>query len=177
MNLSYDELLAKVNVTFGLSDAELKNLQTSPVPRLAALLPAIAGFPDADRFGLIGLSSYVLGVRNPDVFGARASDCSAVDRRSITYPRPQKGYNKNTFKYGIDLLTLIMLNDYAVDVADDKAKGKFNPITDAGWNISTKKAEALWITNIRRLFLSNEDKAALDAIVTVGGATAYDPGW
>jgi hypothetical protein len=149
-----------------LSLHELESLQTNRTAKLIAAIPFIAGCVDADRVSLQHLTTYLLAQSAERVFDHREEDDDDLFSRLERISHFPDG-DKRMIRRGMNLLALVMLNNYEESMETDRRSGVYNPLVSGVWNV--EKMRRLLIKEVRAVS-SPEMDAIMELEQAVGGS-------
>jgi hypothetical protein len=131
MSFDFEKIMQDMDAAFKLSRKEVEGFKASPVFKVTAAIPYVAGGEDADRAAYVHLSALIVAARLGDdaVSSFRGDDLSSLERR-LQYVFNFVGGDEDVIRQGKALSMYYMLLDYKRDLEEDIKRVKANPASD-----------------------------------------------
>ena len=137
--IDWESIAERVSQSFRFTADEEKRFNDNKVAQLIGATPFIAGCLDPLRTAISNLGTYVLSIRNKDLARPKPSDDQYILRR-LELLNKFIGGDEAVIQRGMNVLALLMLNDYSRDVNEDAELGKYNPISGGAFDFEVEKA-------------------------------------
>ena len=144
LNRFWNDVSFKVTELFDMSGNEVKLFQTCNTAKLIGTLPFLAGTVTAERDSISNLIIYIASVQQATrecYLHTHEDDEEILDRlKPINH---FNGGDRQILHRGMNLLALIMLEDYQRDKELDLKNQKYNPVLSGIWNYEFIKEKIL----------------------------------
>jgi hypothetical protein len=135
------EVADSVADAFRMKPHEREWFRNKPVARLIAAIPLMAGCHDAERTAVAHLGTYLLSIKETKpYFNARPEDDVDVFER-LRLGMNFVGGDQAVIKKGMSMLALCMVIDYAEDIAEDRKRGKYNPVEAGSFDATALRGD------------------------------------
>lgn len=125
----WSALQEDIIVSTRLECSELEILKKSPVARILAAIPYLAGCKNPDQIAVLEVSLYIAAMRNEKLFSHRANQ-TIKERIYSGFLQPLQTGDPDVVEFGFTLLELISLNDHYHDLPSDILTGHANPLKE-----------------------------------------------
>ena len=148
--INWGYFVEELSKTFNLSINEIEWLQNCRTAQLIALIPFIAGCETPERIAFSHLFTYIAEIKNcaTDFFSHTKEDNIYIFHRLERLSTFSSG-NKTIISEGMNILALIMLENYNNSRIEDNKKNQYNPLNDKAWDYNFYKQ--LLMTKIQKI--------------------------
>jgi hypothetical protein len=138
---TWNRLTSIVAAAFRMNSAETAKLKNNKVAHLVGALPYLASCREPERRALIHLSTFVLGSCDSArlVFDHKKEDDYDVMAR-LAAIADFEGGDPSIIARGMKLLATVIISGYQRGAAEDKAAGRYNPLTSGAWRADERLA-------------------------------------
>ena len=139
-----EEVIYRVAAVFNFGIAKKEWLKQSRMARLIASLPFIAGCEKPRETAISHLTVYILSLEDDtkDVFYHTSADDTDIFTRFKPISN-FKGGNRSVIEHGMNLIALCIISNYRKSRERDKARGKYNPGNEAGWDLDSMQKDLI----------------------------------
>lgn len=131
---TWNEIADSLADAFRMQPHEREWFRNKPVARLIAAIPLMAGCQDAERTAVAHLGSYLLSIKSTKpYFTATTADDTDIFER-LRLGMNFVGGDQAVIDRGMSMLALCMVIDYAQDTAEDRMRGKYNPVESGAFD-------------------------------------------
>lgn len=156
-------LVSDISRAFGLNERETGKLRNSRAGKLIGMLPRIAGTETPKRDGCSSLAVFLMSIRETKSYYAHQMSDDRDILARLHDVMHFNGGDRQIIRKGMSLLALMMINDYQRDRGEDRAAGRYNPISSGAWDYAELKKEL-----IERIENCRNDE--IDRILTISQA-------
>lgn len=134
----WDGIVNSLADAFGMDAEEREWFRNKNLAQLIGSIPYLAGCEDPGRTAITHLGAYILSLRIKTSANCRPSDNADLYRR-LEMINNFIGGDEKIIRKGMALIALNMIADYARDVEEDRAFGKYNPVGDGALDYEAEK--------------------------------------
>lgn len=134
----WNNLIEKTGLVFSFSSEYVAVISGNYVLKLVAAIPYLANCDEPERYALAHMGTFILAGHEAtrSAFAHNFKDSVDLKRRLETISYFSSG-DERIIKWGMNLLTIAMINDHMNDAKDDLAEGKMNPVNAGHWDADT----------------------------------------
>ena len=146
----WDYLVSEISTVFRFSHEEEKYFSNSSTAKLIASIPFVANCIEPERTAIAHLCLYVAELKGFQKYCSHTpSDDSDIFNR-LAFLSTFEGGNKTIIEHGMNILALIMIENYKRTEKSDKEKGIYNPFVAGTWNY--KKIKNKLLCDINKIY-------------------------
>lgn len=143
----WDYLVTELSNVFRFTKEEKEKFSKNKVAKLIASIPFIANCIEPERTAIAHLCLYVAELNGFQKYCSHVpSDDSDIFNR-LAFISTFEGGNRAIIEHGMNILALIMIENYKRTEKSDKANGIYNPFVAGTWNYKQIKNKLLWDIN------------------------------
>lgn len=143
----WDYLVTEISNVFRFTNEEKDVFSNNPTAKLIASIPFVANCIEPERTAIAHLCLYVAELKGFQKYCSHVpSDDSDIFNR-LAFISTFEGGNKTIIEHGMNILALIMIENYKRTEKSDKANGIYNPFVAGTWNYKQIKNKLLWDIN------------------------------
>lgn len=143
----WDYLVTEISNVFRFTNEEKDVFSNNPTAKLIASIPFIANCIEPERTAIAHLCLYVAELNGFQKYCSHVpSDDSDIFNR-LAFISTFEGGNRAIIEHGMNILALIMIENYKRTEKSDKANGIYNPFVAGTWNYKQIKNKLLWDIN------------------------------
>lgn len=143
----WDFLVTEISNVFRFTNEEKDVFSNNPTAKLIASIPFVANCIEPERTAIAHLCLYVAELKGFQKYCSHVpSDDSDIFNR-LAFISTFEGGNKTIIEHGMNILALIMIENYKRTEKSDKANGIYNPFVAGTWNYKQIKNKLLWDIN------------------------------
>ncbi len=143
----WDYLVTELSNVFRFTKEEKEKFSKNKVAKLIASIPFVANCVEPERTAIAHLCLYVSELKGFQKYCAYTpSDDSDIFNR-LAFISTFEGGNKTIIEHGMNILALIMIENYKRTENLDKENGICNPFVQGTWDYKKLKNKLLWKIN------------------------------
>mgnify|MGYP003419686877 FL=1 len=143
----WDYLATEISNAFRFTNEEKDVFSNNPTAKLIASIPFVANCIEPERTAIAHLCLYVAELKGFQKYCSHVpSDDSDIFNR-LAFISTFEGGNRANIEHGMNILALIMIENYKRTEKSDKEKGIYNPFVAGTWNYKQIKNKLLWDIN------------------------------
>lgn len=143
----WDYLVTEISNVFRFTNEEKDVFSNNPTAKLIASIPFVANCIEPERTAIAHLCLYVAELKGFQKYCSHVpSDDSDIFNR-LAFISTFEGGNRAIIEHGMNILALIMIENYKRTEKSDKEKGGYNPFVAGTWNYKQIKNKLLWDIN------------------------------
>lgn len=143
----WDFLATEISNVFRFTNEEKDVFSNNPTAKLIASIPFVANCIEPERTAIAHLCLYVAELKGFQKYCSHVpSDDSDIFNR-LAFISTFEGGNRAIIEHGMNILALIMIENYKRTEKSDKEKGGYNPFVAGTWNYKQIKNKLLWDIN------------------------------
>ena len=140
-------LVTELSNVFRFTKEEKEKFSKNKVAKLIASIPFVANCVEPERTAIAHLCLYVSELKGFQKYCAHTpSDDSDIFNR-LAFISTFEGGNRAIIEHGMNILALIMIENYKRTEKSDKEQGIYNPFVAKTWNYRNIKNKLLWDIN------------------------------